>query len=253
MTPKISVIMPYYRKRQYILKAIKSVLSQSYKNFEIIIIYDDIDLNDLNYLKKLFKKNNKIKFIVNNKNIGAGFSRNRGIKISKGAYIAFLDSDDYWHKDKLKLQLNFMINKKLLISHTNFFIIDKKSKIIGKFSPKKFITYKYLLKSCDIGLSTVIIKKKLMIKYKFPNIKTKEDYIVWLKIIKKTNKFLCLNKYLTFWRDTPNSLSSSLIQRLKDGFILYYKHEKKNFFNSIFLIFQLSFYALIKKTTIKFK
>lgn len=253
MVPKVSVIMPYYKKRQFVLKAINSVLKQSYKNFEIIIIHDDINLDDLIFLKKKFNKNKKIKFIVNNKNVGAGISRNKGIKVCTGEYIAFLDSDDLWHRDKLKLQLNFMISRKLLISHTNFFIIDKKSEIIGKFSPKKIITYKYLLKSCDIGLSTVIIKKKLMINYKFPNIKTKEDYVVWLKMIKKINKITCFNKYLTFWRNTPNSLSSSLIQKLKDGFSLYYKYEKQNFFKSIFLIFQLSFYALKKKTTIKLK
>ena len=92
-----------------------------------------------------------------------------------------------------------------------------------------------------------------MINYKFPNIKTKEDYVVWLKMIKKLNKITCFNKYLTFWRNTPNSLSSSLIQKLKDGFTLYYKYEKQNFFKSIFLIFQLSFNALKKKITIKLK
>ena len=253
MIPKISVIMPYYKKRQFVLKAINSVLKQSYKNFEIIIVYDDINLDDLIFLKKKFNKNKKIKFIVNNKNVGAGISRNKGITVCTGGYIAFLDSDDLWHRNKLKLQLNFMISRNLLISHTNFFIIDKKSEIIGKFSPKKIITYKYLLKSCDIGLSTVIIKKKLMINYKFPNIKTKEDYVVWLKMIKKLNKIMCFNKYLTFWRNTPNSLSSSLIQKLKDGFTLYYKYEKQNFFKSIFLIFQLSFNALKKKITIKLK
>ena len=94
----VSVIIPYFKKIRYINKAINSVLEQTYKNFEVIIIYDDENLEDLKAVNNIKKKDKRIKVIVNKKNLGAGYSRNKGIKISKGNIIAFLDADDYWKK-----------------------------------------------------------------------------------------------------------------------------------------------------------
>ena len=105
----ISIIIPYYRKKKYIKKTLVSVLNQTYKNIEIIIIYDDQSKDDLRYLKTIIADNSKIKIIDNKENIGPGFSRNKGIRISRGEYIAFIDSDDIWKKNKLKYQLKQML------------------------------------------------------------------------------------------------------------------------------------------------
>ena len=89
-----SIIIPYYKKKNYIKRTIKSALNQTYKNIEIILIYDDLDKKELFFLKKNYSKNKKIRIIENKKNIGVGMSRNLGIEASKGKYIAFLDADD---------------------------------------------------------------------------------------------------------------------------------------------------------------
>ena len=81
--PLVSVVIPYYRKQFFFEKTIKSILNQSYKNFEIILIYDDTNLKELNFLKKIKKKFTKIKLIINKKNLGPGLSRNKGILVSK--------------------------------------------------------------------------------------------------------------------------------------------------------------------------
>ena len=120
----ISVIIPYYQKKKYITSSINSVLKQSYKNLELIIIYDDSNHEDLIILKNLRKKDKRIKIFINKKNIGAGLSRNRGIKLSKGKFIAFLDSDDLWLPNKLKKQIFFMKQHKIKISHTSYYIIN---------------------------------------------------------------------------------------------------------------------------------
>ena len=243
----VSIVMPYYKKKKYLQKTLNSILNQSYKKYELIIIYDDENKNDLRFIKKQIKKNKKIKLIINKKNIGAGFSRNKGISYSKGSYIAFLDSDDSWKKNKLSYQLNYMKKNDLDFTHTNYFLVNEKFKIYGNMKAKKEINYDDLMKSCDIGMSTVIAKKKLFLNKKFPNIKTKEDYVLWLKITEKGKKIYGLNKILLSWNKSENSLSSSLFRKLIDGFIVYKRYRKYNFLKSIFFLIILSLNFLKKK------
>ena len=240
----VSIIIPYYKKKKYIQQTLKSILNQKYKKFEVLIVYDDDDKSDLEFLKTLKKKDNRIKLVINSKNIGAGMSRNKAIKLSKGQYLAFIDSDDLWHPDKLKIQLNFMIKNKILISHSSYNIIDKNNIKIG-YRDARIIGYKDLIKSCDVGLSTVIIKTILKNKY-FAKLKTKEDYILWLKLTKDKHIFYPIKKSLTSWRSLDNSLSSSIIQKLFDGYFVYRNFLKKSVIQSLYSLFILSINSLKK-------
>ena len=242
----ISVIIPYYKKKEYIISSINSVLNQTYKNLEIIIIYDDLNKEDLNLLKKIKKKDKRIKIYINKKNLGAGRSRNKGIKLSKGIFVAFLDSDDLWKKNKLKKQIFFMKKNGINASHTSYTIINSINKIIGSRNAKD-MSYKLLLKSCDIGLSTVILKKEIITsKIKFANIKTKEDYVLWLKITLNNNKIFALKDNLTKWRKLEDSLSSSKLQKIYDGYLVYRKYMNFNLLKSFGFLMLLSFNYFLK-------
>ena len=118
--PLVSVIMPYYKKINFVINAINSVLNQSYQNFELILVYDDTNLSDLEIIKNEFKNNPKLKIIKNNKNFGAGISRNIGISKSIGEIIAFIDSDDCWFQQKLEKQLDFMNYNNLDFTFCNY-------------------------------------------------------------------------------------------------------------------------------------
>lgn len=198
----ISVIMPFYKKKPYFSNSLKSVLNQSYRNIEIIIVYDDNDLDDLNHIKSLASNKHNISIILNKENLGVAKSRNKGIQKSKGKFIAFLDCDDIWMPEKIELQHKFMCENNYRITHTNYKIIDEKNNIIGKNISKSELTYKELINSCDIGLSTVMCKREVLDISKFKDIKTKEDYALWLELSRNGEKFICLNKSLVFWRRT---------------------------------------------------
>ena len=243
----ISVITPYYKKKKFINQTINSVLRQTYKNFELIIIYDDKNKSDLTFIKQITKKDKRVKIIDNKYNMGAGKSRKKGIELSKGKFLAFLDADDYWNRNKLKEQISFMNKNKIKISHTSYFIIDSTNRIIGN---RKALdrNHAQLLSSCDIGLSTVILDKKLITKnINFANIKTKEDYVLWLKITLNKNTIFAFKKNFTKWRKLNNSLSSSTFQKMKDGYYVYRKYMNFNPIKSIIHLLILSFNYLLKK------
>ena len=247
---RISIIIPYYRKKKYFQETIKSILNQTYKNYEVIVIYDDTCLDELEFVKNNLKRIKIKKLIINNKNYGAGLSRNRGIIKASGTYLAFCDADDIWKKNKLNTQLEFMTKNNLEISYTNYFIINEKSKIIGKFNTLRKLNYNDLLKSCDIGLSTIILNKKFFYNNKFSKLKTKEDYLLWLKITKKIKFIYGLNQYLSSWRENKNSLSSSIVQKLLDAYRLYRLHLNYSFIVSALFTLRLTLYAIIKKIKI---
>ena len=243
----VSVIIPYHKKIHFIDKCIESVLSQTFQNFEIILIYDDNELDELNYIKKLVSKDHRIKLIINKKKLGAGLSRNIGITHGKGSLIAFIDADDVWKKNKLEIQVDFMKKNNSLFCHTSYEIIDKNNLTKGYRKARDFNKVKDLLKSCDIGLSTVILYKKIFSdNLKFPSLKTKEDFVLWLKVLDHGIKISSMDRPLTSWRKLNESLSSSIIQKLFDAFKVYNYYMNFNFIKTCYYVLCLSINFLRK-------
>ena len=242
----VSIIMPYYKKKDFFITSLNSALNQKFQNFEIIIIYDDSNELELNYILEKKKLDKRIKVIKNEKNMGAGLSRNIGISEAIGNYIAFLDCDDHWHQDKLDKQIKFMKNNKISFSFTSYNIINSKDEIIKYKKAENKIKFNNLLLNCNIGLSTVILKKNLIDNYcKFPNLKTKEDFVLWLKISQKTDLY-GLDIPLTNWRKLKDSLSASTFQKLIDGFRVYNSFMKFNLIKSFYYLTILSINFLKK-------
>ncbi len=242
----VSVIIPYFKKKKYIADTITSILNQTYNNFEIIIIYDDPEKKDLVYIKKLVDSDSRIQLIINERNFGAGISRNIGIDKSKGMFLAFIDADDIWKKTKLEKQVKFMLDKNISFSHTTYQIINDKNEFQSLRKARNFFSIKDLIKSCDIGLSTVLLKKEILGSNKFSDLKTKEDFVLWLKLISNNIKIYGLDEELALWRKANNSLSSSLFQKIIDGYRVYNVYMKFNMIKSIYYLFCLSINFLKK-------
>ena len=130
--PLVSIIITYFNKKEYINKTLNSIFSQTYKNCEIILVYDDENLYDLQLIQLLMVKFKKKKIIINKKNIGVSKSRNKALKYCKGKYIAFIDADDLWKSNKLYKQIQFMEKNLASFSFTSYDIINTKNKLIKK-------------------------------------------------------------------------------------------------------------------------
>ena len=140
-----------------------------------------------------------------------------------------------------------MNKMKLDFSYTSYSVINENNNFLYNVPAKDFLTHANLLRSCDIGLSTVMIKRQILKKFKFSRMKTKEDYLLWLQISKNDILIYGVKKYLSLWRKSNNSLSSDIFQKIKDAFNIYYRHEKQGFIRTLLSIIVLSFFAYKKK------
>jgi len=242
----VSIIMPYYKKEIFVRDSVKSILNQSYKNFEIILVNDDVENKD--FIKTISNLDNRIKLLHNEKNLGAGESRNRAIRYTKGDYIAFCDCDDLWKENKLKFQLNYMKQFDLNFSYTSYDIVDEDNNVINMRNAPSNINFTKLRNSCDIGLSTVIIKKNILEKnqYRFASLKTKEDYVFWLKLALDGIEMKGIQQNLSSWRKNKNSLSSSTFQKLIDGYKVYRLYLGYSPLKSLFYLTVLSINFILK-------
>ena len=237
--------MPYYNKEFYFKESINSVLNQSYKNFELIIIFDDIP-EKYEKFKTLIPKDKRIKIFKNKKNLGAGKSRNFGIKKSKGEFIAFIDSDDLWKKNKLSLQINFMQKNNYFFTYTHYKTFKlgnpvKKSVV----APSKF-NFKSFIKNTSIGTSTMIVKRAKINNIKFSNTKICEDYYYKCQLLKRIGFAYCCPRFLTEYQIRKNSLQSNRIRNLYWIWKINKTLNRFNILKNLMSIFLISLNSLNK-------
>ena len=210
---KVSIILPNYNSSETIRETISSILNQTYKNWELIIVDDSSDKTTKSILSK-YKKLKKIKILYLKKNKGAAYCRNLAIKKSKSYYIAFIDSDDLWKKNKLNLQINYMQKNNYFFTYTNYktFKINNPMKknilVPSKFSFNSFV------KNTSIATSTMIVKRSTASKTKFSNTKICEDYYYKCQLLKKIGNAYCHPGFLTEYQIRSNSLQSNRIKNL---------------------------------------
>ena len=248
----ISVIIPFYNEEIYFDECINSALSQTYLNYEIIIVNDGSEKIFEKKLENLQSNNpEKIK-VFNKENEGVSAARNYGIKKSKGEYIAFLDADDVWLPCKLEYQLYLLKKYNLNFIHSSYVLVDENESFRGKALATK-LNYEKLINSCDIGLSTVLVKSNLMKKHLFKNISTKEDYVCWLSIVKEIKQIYGDEKVLTIYRIKKKSLSNNNFLKFINAFKVYYVFEKKNLYLSLIRTIFLSISWIYKSYKIYYK
>lgn len=208
--PKVSIIVPVYNADQYIANSIEQVLSQTYTNWELILV-DDCSTDRSVEIIKEYLQDERIKLYIQEKNGRAAKARNRGIDLSSGKYIAYLDADDVWMKDKLEKQVNFMEDKKIAFSYTEYEFGDEQANGTGKIVRiKDVLTYNKALPRTIIFTSTVMLNVETLGKdiIKMPDVPS-EDTASWWKILRGGYNAYGLRDVLTIYRRPQVSLSSN--------------------------------------------
>lgn len=212
----VSIVMPAYNCESYLMDAIDSVINQTHLNWELLVIDDGSEDNTLNIIKDFAKKECRIKWIENIENIGVSETRNKGISLSRGKWIAFLDSDDIWESNKLEEQLKVAKKTNMEFLFTGSSYIDDQSKPFkGIFEVPEIISYKKLRNQNVISCSSVLIKKRFFDNIKMENDDIHEDYAVWLRILKTGILAYGINKPLLIYRISRDSKSGNKIKTIK--------------------------------------
>lgn len=220
----VSIIMPAYQAEKYIGEAIQSVLSQTCSDWELIIIDDCSSDNTEQLVKSYVEKYSNIHYYRNEKNLGVAETRNYGVSVAAGEWIAYLDSDDCWHPEKLQRQLEKAEKEQAELIFTGSSFINENSQPLNfYFSAPEKVNYRELLKQNVISCSSVLLRKELAEAYPMKCASTlHEDFAVWLQILR--DKGICaygVNEPLLVYRIHSNSKSGNKWKAAKMTFRVY--------------------------------
>lgn len=243
----VSIITPAYNCDKYIGFTINSVVSQTFQNWEMIIVDDCSTDNTSDIVLSYASKEPRIKYKKLEKNSGAAVARNVAMSMAKGQYIAFLDSDDLWHPGKLSTQIKFMQDNNYKFSCTDYEQIDESGNSLGKIIKcREKADYNRVLLDCPIGNSTVMYDVSQLGKFEVPDIRKRNDDALWLKMLKKEKYIYGLSQVLTQYRIRKDSISANKLKLVKYHWTLYRKIEKLNIIRSLFYIIHWGIIKVLK-------
>lgn len=251
--PLVSIITPVYNCEKLIEETIKSVINQTYSNWEMILV-DDCTL-DKSFLiiQKYMKKDNRIKYFKLKENSGAAVARNKALKESKGRFIAYLDADDKWKKNKLEKQVNFMLEKNYAFTCTDYEKIDEKGNSLKIVKIPKKVNYNLFLRNTIIQTVGVMVDTKITGKdiLYMPNIRRRQDAATWCQLLKSGYDCYEVPEVLSYYRVVSNSLSSNKLKAIKMNWYWYRKIEKLSLLKTCYCFIGYAFNAVKKRIYIK--
>jgi len=247
MNKSVSIIMPCYNSEKFIRNSIESVLSQTYSNWELLVSDDGSIDKTIEIIHEYMQQDTRIKLILaEGNNTGAAATRNRALEKAQNDYIAFLDSDDLWHPQKLEKQLKFMVDKDIVFSFTLFDAIDEEGNALTKNQKgKEVVSYKdFLGNKGKIGCLTVMYDRHKCGEILMPNIRKRQDYAMWLKIMKQGFDAYRINESLAVYRVRRGSVSSNKLDGARYMWKVYRKVEGLNLIQSIYYFLRYAIYHI---------
>ena len=245
--PLVSVVIPAYNAAKTIAQTIQSILIQDVP-LEILVIDDG---SKDNLLEVLDQFGDKVQYHKNERNSGVAKSRNNGVALAKGRYIAFLDADDWWEGNKLKRQIEHLESSNAVMSSTARELVDEFGHSLNRIIPVPgVITYEGLLRTNSINCSSVVVRRDVILNYPMEKDDLHEDYLTWLRILKDGHNVVGLNEPLLKYRYTVTSKSGNKFKSAKMHYNVYRElgiHPLK----SMFYFFHYAFSGLKKYIGLK--
>lgn len=248
---KVSIITPAYNSEAFIGETIESVMAQRFQDWELLITDDGSTDNTCEIVKGYAMHDERIRLFVLGSNQGAAMARNHSLSQARGRYIAFCDSDDLWTPDKLEKQIAFMEKNSFPFSFAPYHIISEQGKEIGFSATRPKVNYKDLLRTCDIGCLTAVYDTAFFGKIPMPDIKRRQDYALWLRMLKKTDFAYSFSEPLGSYRLRNHSISRNKLKAIYYIWKVYREEEKLSFLRSAGLLLIYSLHGIMKYRKLK--
>lgn len=244
----ISVVMPVHNSEKFLHQSIDSVLHQAEVNLELIIVDDCSNDASVRIISDYALSNTSIKVVKLEKNSGAGASRNAGIAAATGRYIAFIDSDDVWHLDKLSVQLKEMTSAGAAICHASYSMIDESgAPLSGGVKASKLVDLHSYMKSTEIGLSTAVIDRCKISDLYFDVARTRQDTMLWLRLLGKGFVSVGVENILVEYRIRRGQISKNKFKMLYRTFVVYWSVKQISPIHRVFLFLMYAINGVIKR------
>lgn len=217
----ISVVMPAYNCRKTIAQAVDSVLAQDGVDWELIIV-NDASPEPLDDVLGQYRGDRRIHYFKNKRNRGVSYTRNRGIRLSKGKWVAFLDADDCWMSGKLKKQLDLLEENHLVLCATARKLMDADGHMTGRIIPvAENLTYRSLLSGNPVNNSSVLVRRDVLLEFPMERDDIHEDYALWLSVLKKYKRACGINEPLLCYRVDVHSKSGNKLKSVWMNYLTF--------------------------------
>jgi teichuronic acid biosynthesis glycosyltransferase TuaG len=246
--PLVSIITPTYNSEKFIRATIVSVLSQTYPNWEMIIVDDCSSDSTQSIIQEYTTEDSRISFYQLQKNSGAGIARNQAVDLAKGRYIAFLDSDDLWKPEKLQKQIEFLILNNLPFTFSFYECINEEGIPLNIRIEVPLKLHYWQLFFCNfVGNLTGIYDTQFFGKIAISKIRKRQDWMVWLTVLKKIKTAQPIPESLAFYRVRKDSISSSKWKLIEHNYKVYRQFHQFNVFVSLCCMMGFLFTQLLIK------
>lgn len=246
--PLVSIVTPIFNTELYLEDCLNSVLAQTYQNWEMILVDDCSTDSSVKIAERFSEKDSRFKLLKNPVNKGSGITRNLGIDFAKGTYLCFLDSDDRWKPNKLELQTDFMRRNNYSFSFGSYEFIDEKNNQIKrpKIVTEEPVDYQFLLKKTEIFTSTVMLNLDKIGKFKMLAHRRKQDYGLWLKILKSGVKAYGIKEPIAEYRLRKGSATSNKLTLITKHIVFLQETQEFSLVKSVYYTGYWAFNGFIK-------
>lgn len=247
INPAVSVIMPLHNSAPFMGEGIGSVLGQSFRDLELVLVDDASDDETLELARRHAAADRRVQVLSLPINSGAAVARNAGLAAVRGRHVAFLDSDDVWETDKLAHQLKAMKERNAVFSYTDYVVVDPAGAPVRTVMAPDRLSYRGLLKNTAIGCSTVILDRQGVGEIAFPSIRKRQDLALWLSILRRVEFAHRCGPVLTRYRHRPGSISRNKFSAAAHTWRVYREHEQMSLGSSAYYFLRYALAAVGKR------